>query len=202
MERNENALLKGLRNGDEEAAKAFFGRYADKVYRMMYFSTSSVTDAEELTRETFLAFYQSLERFKGKCKNSTWLYSIAKNVLKSYYSKKRRRPTVSFDDDTREELQHYLLGIPSDVAPPDELVSRKETAEVIRAVLDRLPESYRTVLIHRYLNGDSSRETAKSMEKTEGNVRVLLHRASKAFARELAKLEELAGERLVQRAAS
>lgn len=202
MERKEKVLLTGLRNGEEEAAKTFFERYADKVYRMMYFSASSETDAEELTRETFLAFYQSLERFEGKCKSSTWLYSIAKNILKNYYAKKRRRPTVSFDDDTREELQHYLLKIPTDVPPPDELVYRKETAEVIRAVLDRLPESYRTVLTHRYINDNSSRETAKYMEKTEGNVRVLLHRASKAFARELVKLEELAGERLIQRVAS
>jgi RNA polymerase sigma-70 factor (ECF subfamily) len=202
MERKENVLLNGLRNGDEEAAKAFFGRYADKVYRMMYFSTSSETDAEELTRETFLAFYQSLSRFEGKCKSSTWLYSIGKNILKNYYVKKKRRPTFSFDDDTREELQHYLLKIPSDVPPPDEFVSRKETADVIRAVLDRLPESYRTVLIHRYINGSSSRETAKFMSKTEGNVRVLLHRAAKAFARELGKLEDMAGERLIQRAAS
>lgn len=199
METKDSFLLPELRDGGEEAAKAFLDRYADKIYRMMYFSTSSELDAEELTGETFLAFYKSLGRFEGRCKSSTWLYSIAKNLLKNYYLKRPKRPAVYLDDMSVKEAQNYLSSVRSNETPPDDLVSRKETTEIVKEVLSRLRENYRAVLIHRYINGNTTRETAAFLGKTESNTRVLLHRAGRAFARELKKLEETAGETLVEK---
>ncbi len=196
---NENELYAALKAGDELAFEAFYEAYKNKVYKMMYFSTSNELDAEELTRDVFLGFVESIPRFKGHCKTSTWLYSIAKNVLKSYYNKKKKYPTTSLDDSVGDEMLDFIHSLPDDDNTPDELAERKEVHDIIRLVFGRLPESYRSVITHRYINGLSSRETAEIMNKTEGNIRVLLHRASNAFIRELNKLEEETGEILIDR---
>ncbi len=196
---NEKELYAALRAGDENAFEAFYEAYKNKVYKMMYFSTSNELDAEELTRDTFLGFVESIPRFKGQCKTSTWLYSIAKNILKSYYNKKTKYRTVSLDNSAGDDMLDFIHSLPDDESTPDELVQRKEVRDVIRAVFARLPESYRSVITHRYINGLSSRETAEIMDKTEGNIRVLLHRASNAFIRELGRLEEETGEVLIDR---
>ncbi|MCP4231079.1 MAG: sigma-70 family RNA polymerase sigma factor [bacterium] len=196
---NEKELYAAIRAGDERAFEAFYEAYKNKIYKMMYFSTSNELDAEELTRDVFLGFVESIPRFKGHCKTSTWLYSIAKNILKSYYNKKKKYPTSSLDDSAGDDMLDFIHSLPDDEATPDELVERKEVHDIVRAVFDRLPESYRSVITHRYINGLSSRETAEIMDKTEGNVRVLLHRASNAFIRELSRLEEETGEALLDK---
>ena len=196
---NQQELYEALQRSDEMAYEIFYEAYKDKIYRMMYFSTSSERDAEELTRDTFLGFVESMARFKGNCKASTWLYSIAKNILKSYYSKKKKYRMVSLDSSAKDDLLDFVHSLPDDDDTPDERFDRKEVVEVITTVLDRLHESYRDVITHRYINGLSSRETAEIMDKTEGNIRVILHRASTAFIRELEKLEEEVGETLLDR---
>ena len=180
---NEKELYAAIRAGDELAFEAFYEAYKNKIYKMMYFSTSNELDAEELTRDVFLGFVESIPRFKGHCKTSTWLYSIAKNILKSYYNKKSKYRMTSLDDSAGDDMLDFIHSVPDNEGTPDELVLRKEVHDIIRVVFGRLPESYRSVITHRYINGLSSRETAGIMDKTEGNIRVLLHRASNAFIR-------------------
>ena len=106
---------------------------------------------------------------------------------------------MSLDDSAGNEMLDFIHSLPDDDETPDELAQRKEIHDIIRLVFERLPESYRSVITHRYINGLSSRETAEIMDKTEGNIRVLLHRASNAFIRELSRLEEETGETLINR---
>jgi RNA polymerase sigma-70 factor (ECF subfamily) len=195
----EKQLTAAIRAGDEDAATSFYEEYCDKIYRMMYFSTTGEVEAEELTRATFLAFFESLPRFRGESKLSTWLYGIAKNILKNHYSRNHRHKTISLDDEAAAaEVSRYLAGAAGE-DPPEQLVSRDETVGLVRAVLGALSPSYREILTLRYLNDMSNAEVAGALGKTEGNVRVLLHRAGNAFARELRRLEGRAGERLVER---
>ncbi len=188
--KSEQTLLQGLIERDERTAEQFYEKHYPQIYRMMYFSVATETDAEDLTRDAFLAFFESLPRFEGKCRLSTWLYSIAKNHLRNYYTRKRRRPMVSLDNTPDPDMQSYLFGLKYEGSGPDELASRKETAALVHDVLGKLPDNYREVLLHRYINGLPTRETAELMGKSEGNIRVLLFRASKAFADEFKRIEK------------
>jgi len=191
-------MAAAIRAGDEAVATAFYEKYCDKIYRMMHFSAMGEAAAEELTRATFLAFFESLGRFQGRSKLSTWLYAIAKNILKNHYARNERRRFVSLDDTAAAaSVRSYVDGRGGE-APPEALLERRETVAVVRAVLARLSASYREILTLRHINGLSTGEVAAALGKTEGNVRVLLHRAANAFARELRRLEMRAGERLVE----
>lgn len=200
MAADDSNLAQAIRGGDQAAATSFYEKYCGKIFRMMYFSSSSEADAEELTQATFLAFFESLPRFRGEARLSTWLYAIAKNVLRNYYSRNKRNREVPLDDHgAAGEMRSYLEAVPSDEEPPEELLAREEAKAVVRAVLARLATSYREVLTLRYLDGLSNGDVAAALGKKESTVRVLLHRASKAFARELRRIEARAGGELVEK---
>jgi RNA polymerase sigma-70 factor (ECF subfamily) len=198
MAADDSTLAQAIRSGDQAAATSFYEEYSGKIYRMMYFSARGEAEAEELTQATFLAFFESLPRFRGESRLSTWLYAIAKNVLRNYYSRNKRKRETSLDDaGAAGEMRSYLEELASDDEPPDELVAREESAEVVRAVLGRLTDSYREVLTLRFFDGLSNADVAEALGKKESTVRVLLHRASNAFARELKRLEGRNGGEMV-----
>lgn len=199
--KSEQTLLQGLIDRDERTAEQFYETHYPQIYRMMYFSVATETDAEDLTRDAFLAFFESLPRFEGKCRLSTWLYSIAKNHLRNYYTRKRRRPMVSLDNAPGPDMHSYLFNLKFEGDGPDELASRKETVSLVYDVLAKLPDNYREVLLHRYINGLPTAETAEIMGKSEGNIRVLLFRAGKAFADEFKRMEAPPLNRAVKGAA-
>lgn len=200
MAADDSNLAQAIRSGDEAAATSFYEKYCGKIYRMMYFSSSGAAQAEELTQATFLAFFESLPRFRGEARLSTWLYAIAKNILRNYYSRNKRKREVRLDDHgVAGEMRSYLDGLESDEEPPEQLLVREEAATVVREVLARLATTYREVLTFRYFDGLSNADVAAALGKKESTVRVLLHRASKAFARELRRMEARAGGELVER---
>jgi len=199
MAADDSTLAQAIRGGDEAAATSFYEEYSGKIYRMMYFSARSEAEAEELTQSTFLAFFESLPRFRGESRLSTWLYAIAKNILRNYYSRNKRKRETSLDDaGVAGEMRSYLESLASDDEPPDELVAREENAAVVRAVLGRLASSYREVLTLRFFDGLSNADVAAALGKKESTIRVLLHRASNAFARELRRLEGRNGGEMVE----
>ncbi len=200
MAADDSNLAQAIRGGDQAAATSFYEKYCGKIYRMMYFSSRSEAEAEELSQATFLAFFESLPRFRGDARLSTWLYAIAKNVLRNYYSRNKRNREVPIDDQgAAGELRSYLDGLASEEEPPEELLAREETTAVVRAVLGRLAASYREVLTFRYFDGLSNADVAAALGKKESTVRVLLHRACNAFARELRRVEARAGGELVEK---
>ncbi len=200
MAADDSTLAQAIRGGDDAAATSFYEKYCGKIYRMMYFSSSSEVQAEDLTQATFLAFFESLPRFRGEARLSTWLYAIAKNVLRNYYSRNKRKREVPLDDrGAAGEMRSYLDGLASEEEPPEKLLAREEATAVVRAVLARLATSYREVLTLRYFDGLSNADVAATLGKKESTVRVLLHRASKAFARELRRMEARAGGELVEK---
>jgi len=199
MAADDSTLAQAIRGGDDAAATSFYEEYSGKIYRMMYFSARGEAEAEELTQATFLAFFESLPRFRGESRLSTWLYAIAKNVLRNYYSRHKRKRETSLDAaGVAGEMRSYLDGLASDDELPDEFVAREETAAVVRAVLARLATSYREVLTMRFFDGLSNADVAAALGKKESTIRVLLHRASNAFARELRRLESRNGGEMVE----
>ncbi len=196
--KSEQKLLRGLIDRDERTAEIFYEKHFPQIYRLMYFSVATETEAEDLTRDAFLAFFESLPRFEGKCRLSTWLYSIAKNHLRNYYSRKKRRPMVSLDNTPDPDMQSYLFNLRYEGDGPDVLTSRKESIEQVHFILEKLPGNYREVLLHRYINSTPTKETAEIMGKSEGNIRVLLHRAGKAFAEEFRRADKQPTKRSVK----
>lgn len=165
-------LVTRAREGDGAALVVLYQRYVREVFGFAYNQLGRVQDAEDVTSETFMRLVGALAEFDGRASLRTWLYAIARNCVRDHWRRQQRRPaTVALDVARLAE------------APVAGSVDNPRATALGRAVLDRLPERYRTVLTLRILEGRSIRDTAEAMGLREGNVKVLQHRALAKAAR-------------------
>jgi RNA polymerase sigma-70 factor (ECF subfamily) len=160
------ALVARFQAGDDAAFDTLVGRHEEFIYNVCMGIVSSPEDAEDAMQETFLAAYRALKKFRGDSKVSTWLYRIA--VRECLDISRRRKPASSLEE---------IIVEPS----VDDGADGRATESLVRSSLAMLPEHYRTALILRYYGGLSYEEIASAMNSTAGRVKMMLHRARKAF---------------------
>lgn len=160
------ALVARFQSGDDSAFDTLVGRHEEFIYNVCMGIVSSPEDAEDAMQETFLAAYRALKKFRGDSKVSTWLYRIA--VRECLDISRKRKRTSSLEEII---VEPYVEDGADDRA--------KES--LVRACLARLPDHYRTALVLRYYGGLSYEEIAAAMNSSAGRVKMMLHRARRAF---------------------
>ncbi len=172
-------LVRRARQGDYEAFERLVARHEDAVYTLALRIVRNQQDAEDVVQQTFLSVLEHLNGFAGQSQFRTWLVRIATNHALKTLRKRRGLPIAAIgaagkDDDA--SLPH-----PEFIAPwrddPGELARRRETQELLDAVLDQLDEKYRLVFLLRDVEGLSTEETARELGITVANVKVRLLRA-------------------------
>jgi RNA polymerase sigma-70 factor (ECF subfamily) len=187
----EAALLEQLRAGDEAA----FERLVASLYgTMLTVARTYVKDravAEEVIQETWLGVINGLDRFEGRSSLKTWILSILVNQAKTRGAREAR--TVPFtslapEDDApavdperfRGPHEPYTGGwraFPANWKAADELAHDRETIRVAMGAIADLPLTQQTVIRMRDVEGYSSEEVCATLDVSEANQRVLLHRA-------------------------
>ena len=130
-----------------------------------------------------MSAFKGLPTFDGASRLSTWLHRVAVNAALMRLRAKRRRPEASLDALLP---RFHEDGHRADPAAPwqqtaEELLEREETRKLVRASIDELPESYRTVLLLRDIEGMDTEETARLLGVNDGVVKTRLHRARQAL---------------------
>lgn len=157
------------------------------IYSYISYSVGSVSLAEDLTQEVFLKAYRAFPKFRGDSDVRTWLYAIARNSVRSYFS--RKKPAFSSDDE--------LAGLISNDPQPEQAVTDREHLRLLHKALLQLTESQRSIVIIRYIHGHSTRETAQILACSETNVKVQLYRALRKLRKILASDPAFAEEGLI-----
>jgi RNA polymerase sigma-70 factor (ECF subfamily) len=187
----EAALLERLRAGDEVA---FNGLVAGLYGTMITVARTYVKDravAEEVVQETWLGVINGLDRFEGRSSLKTWILSILVNQAKTRGTREAR--TVPFTalapDDVapavdperfRGPHEPYTGGwraFPANWKAADQLVEDRETIRVAMRAIADLPLTQQTVIRMRDVEGYSAEEVCATLDVSEANQRVLLHRA-------------------------
>lgn len=142
--------------------------YRENVKIVSHYLYSMCGDEElvrDLTQETFLRAYESLDRFDGSCKLSTWLCQIAKHLLYQYWAKAGRQIPMEPDETTpaKENTESAAL-------------ARVELIDCLKE-LHALPEQMREVMYLRVMSDLSYREIGEIMGKSENWARVNFYRA-------------------------
>jgi len=168
-------------NNPRENFSQIYDQCVDKIYRFIFLKVSSQEIAEDLCSETFLKGWQSFKDNNKEIKNpQAFLYQIARNLIVDHYREKGRTQIVSADcvpiTDPKIALEENAL-LESDL-------------NEIKAVLVNLKEEYQEVVIWRYIEDLTIPEIAKMLDKKEGTVRVLLHRALKSLKKEVENKRE------------
>lgn len=179
----DRALVEAARR-DLSDFEPLYRRYLAQVYSYAYYELGDHHDAEDATERTFLLALTNLGRFEERAQPAdgegastfrVWLFRIARNVVANQRRAHRRRPEVSLE---AAAVVHDPLDIEGDAA------ARAEAATAWAAV-GRLPGDRRRAVVLRFVEEMSTAEIAGVLGRSEGAVRVLIHRALRSVARDL-----------------
>ena len=167
---------------------ALYRKYLPQVYAYALYELGDHHAAEDATERTFLRALAALPRFREQARPEdgpeastfrVWLFRIARNVVSNERRSRRRRPAESLD-----VALGAGLSIPDATDIEAQAVTRDQAAEALRA-LQSLPDDRRRALTLRFVHEMSTAEIAGVLGRSEGAVRVLIHRALRAVARDL-----------------
>lgn len=159
---------------DRAAFGPLYRRYVERVYGYCFYLLGDHHDAEDATERTFLSALAAIDHFRDEGATfRSWLFRIAHNELANSLRQRRRRRTTTFD----------AAGEPtSDGDDPARVLGASEDARRLRRAVAQLAEDRRQVIVLRFLDGLSTREIGAVLERSEGAVRVLQHRALRDLA--------------------
>ncbi|MFC4765835.1 RNA polymerase sigma factor [Effusibacillus consociatus] len=155
-----------MQNFTERFQEIYSAHFRD-IYSYVAYSVGSQSEAEDLTQEVFLKAYRALGSFRGDAEVRTWLYAIARNTLRSYFT--RKKPAAAGEEE--------LASLASPDSSPEQVVTDRERLGLLQKALLQLNETQRTVVILRNIHGYSTREAAQILNCTETNIKVQLFRA-------------------------
>ncbi|MBP6432031.1 MAG: RNA polymerase sigma factor [Ferruginibacter sp.] len=180
----EQELIFRLQNGDELAFKELVTQLQDKVYNTALGFLQNTTDAEDIAQDVFIQVYHSVNNFKQQSLLSTWIYRITVtkclDQLRKQKTKKRFGFIISLFDN-----RNTLLHEPQDFNHPGVQLDKKEDAKILFELLNKLPESQRTVFILNKIEGLSYYEIAQIQKTTEAAIDSLLQRAKQNLRKKI-----------------
>ncbi len=143
-----------------------YAQYTDDIYRFMLVHVRDSALAEDLTSDTFLKAWNKIDSFDWRHSRG-WLYAIARNTLADHWRKHKPLPLD-------EKIE-----IPDNKPANDEIMDKKIEAKRLVKALSTLPDEMKSVVLLRFMQNYSVRQTAESLGITESNVRVIQFRALK-----------------------
>jgi RNA polymerase sigma-70 factor (ECF subfamily) len=181
---SESELLARLRAGDERAFELLVARHHRTMLSVARMYVSSRAVAEEVVQEAWLGVIKGLGRFEGRSTLRTWILQIVANLARTRGTREARSiPYAPAVDPERfqgpgERFPGGWRSFPSDWrALPEEALLERETLRVALDTIEGLPAAQRTVIAMRDIQGCEPDEVCAVLDLTEGNQRVLLHRA-------------------------
>ena len=184
MTPDEQELFRRLQSGETDAVRDLFETYHRRVYRVCLHSTGNPEDARDIAQETFVRAFKGIQKFRGDSALATWLTRIAMNLCLNL--RRDQRTAANLLD---QRVDHIRTNMPP-VVPEgsEEQLYKRETAEKIRALINRLPKRERMAFVLKFYNDMKIKEISAAMGISEGTVKSFLHRAlvtlRKAFAPE------------------
>jgi RNA polymerase sigma-70 factor (ECF subfamily) len=185
-------IVEQLREGDEAAFAELIDRYGATMLRVAQMYVRDRATAEEVVQETWLAVLNGIDRFEQRSSLKTWIFRILANRAKTRGEREGRTlpfSALAGSDPEADEPSvdpDRFLGADSATpgawaAPPrawpQDKVLQRETLDVVQMAIEKLPDAQRAVISLRDLEGWSPMEVADALEISDGNQRVLLHRA-------------------------
>ena len=180
-EREEKALLEALRAGDDAAYEALVRTHAGRLLAVARRFLGNEEDARDAVQETFLSAFRAIGDFSGGSRISTWLHRIVVNAALMKLRRRRRKPEESIETLLPRWLEDGHPAQPATEWSAERLLERQEARKLVQTAIERLPESYREILLLRDIEELDTQETAALLGISSNAVKTRLHRARQAL---------------------
>jgi len=172
MKELEQELIKKAQKGEKQAFAALYDTYVEAIYRFIYLKIGRKADAEDITQQVFLNAWQNIQRYNYKgFPFSSWLYKIAHNAVIDFYR--------SYNNQAKIELESAEEIIQENGPNQEQEIDSNLDLERIKKAIQQLPPDQQSIIIMRFVDDLPIKEIARILEKNEGTIRVIQHRALK-----------------------
>ena len=182
----EKLLLYRIKQSDKDAFIRAYDLYVEQLYRFIYFKVGNREEAEDLCSAMFLkTWHYILENsLKDQKTLKALFYKISRNLIIDHYRKTKGRETMSLDDEKGIKITDEKQNLKHDLELKADLL-------VLESKLPELKDEYREIIILRFINELSIKEIAEVLDKSRGNVRILIYRALNALKGLLSQDEKI-----------
>ena len=171
MNASEQALIQQWRQGDAVAFAGIIERHQRAVFGFLRARLSQPSDAEDMTQEVFLRFHLAQARFDSNSLIRPWLLGIARNLLREHIRGVRRRKEVAWTE----------LCLELDAVLPFDFDSADDALTFLPECLDSLGPSARQAIELKYRNEQRLADIGRQLHRSEGAIKLLVHRARQAL---------------------
>jgi RNA polymerase sigma-70 factor (ECF subfamily) len=167
LDGEEKLIQDAVKEGDSSAFGKLYNYYQPMIYRFVLVKVGRREEAEDITHQVFFQAWQNIRTYRHRgYPFGSWLYRIARNQVIDHYRSQK--------DDVSLEAADIENSAPQATQPD---ISLQMDMEKVMAAIRRLKPEYQDVIIFRFIEDLSVRETAVAMHKTEGAVKLMQHRA-------------------------
>ncbi len=170
MLEGENKLIEAAKRKDKKAFGVLYDYYQPKIYRFIFLKVGKKEDAEDLTHQVFLSAWQKIEEYEERgFPFSSWLYQISRNAVIDFYRSRKQNIQL-------EEIEN-IIG--DDLLNSENSLDLKIKIEKLMQAIKELKPEYQDVIIMRFVDDLSVKEVAEALNKSEGAIKLMQHRAIK-----------------------
>jgi RNA polymerase sigma-70 factor (ECF subfamily) len=168
--------------GETALYELLMRRHNRLLYRVARSILRDDAEAEDVMQDAYVRAYQHLPSFEGRAKFVTWLMRIA---VHEALARARKRSRFQAHDFSEEHAGDAMKPLASTERTPEQKAYDREVADVLEKAILTLSDEHRLVFMLRDVEGMSTEETAESLNLTQENVKVRLHRARAALRKQL-----------------
>jgi RNA polymerase sigma-70 factor (ECF subfamily) len=185
----DNRLVTEFISGNDEAFTQLVTRYKDSITNYLNMMVGDYDIAVDLSQETFLRVYRSINRYSNLYQFSTWIYRIATNLAIDEMRYRKRRGQVFYKNILGSRPSAAKDGYEFEITdvrrnPRDEIL-RKESSQILGDAIRSLPKKYRTAFIMKEVQELPYETIAKVLNCSAGTIKSRLHRARELLQRKL-----------------
>ncbi len=177
------SLLAALLAGEDAAFETLVRTFGGQMLSVARRFLRNEDHAQDAVQDAFLSAFNALAAFDGRSKLSTWLHRIVVNAALMKLRTRKRHPEQSIEAllPTFQADGHQQSPAARWKDSPESISQRSETQALVRQQIEKLPETYRTVLLLRDIEEHDTETVAQMLDVSPAAVKVRLHRARQAL---------------------
>jgi len=182
---NDEVLVTEAKDGDQHAFVELCDRYGFRLKQRIFRIVRNQEDTEDVFQETLMRAYEHLNGFRGNCNFHTWITQIAINTALMLLRRRRTRSETGFEivGEGGETIDFWEIPDPS--PDPEQLYLRRQTSQMLRNAVTRLPSKFRQIVEHFHGSELKVSDAAQALGLKEGAAKSRLLRARALLRRRL-----------------